>query len=1053
MRKFLKLFNKKSVLIILIVAITFVISGGLNELNYLASTALSYLENTFFSTNEEVKEVEIKSDGYDNGEGGSYVVNKNADWTGTDSVLVEFDVNTIMKANPAPMDVLIVVDNSGSMVGDKLDYAKRDMRELSEYVLKTEGNKVSIITFSSEAEIYTELTDDKEDIITHIDKISPYEGTDYYEALVAMEKTLDDYEFVEGRELIVLFLTDGYPTESTPLQKAQYMLLKEKHPYVRINGIQYEMGVAITPELKEVTDMQYSASLDSLNNTLFEAVYLPEYYESFEVVDYINHEYFYLESINDVYVTIGTVTLTEENGVQKITWSLGENEFRSGKKAIMTIKLKLKQQYVGGEGFYPTNEGEEIYSKLPDEEKEEIIEDDVPVLKAGYTVSYDANLPGDCKIDISMPDEVRYAYQTVALPTNSLSCEGYQFKGWEVATDVVMVNDDYYIMPSRDVVVRAKWTKIDLEKSVNGTIYEKLNLYETIANQAELDNTISSYVLNLKGINFSVQSSDINGKGIYTIASTKNNAYPIHYYRGDIDNNNVIFGNYCWQIIRTTETGGVKLIYNGVPDDNGRCENTGSATSVTNSAYGVSYNVPSYVGYMYNDDSYPYRSKSGIKTSKNIATRSSVSSSANYYYSDTVTYDSATGRYTLDNPTRMVYSSSYTGLNGKYRCSSGGSYSGSGCTNVYYIHKADSSYIYYTLLNGGAEYNAQPMKLGTSVSYDADSKMFKMDDYIEVTINEYLSNYSKYNNYYICNSDTTSDACVDMLKINKANSYYVSATKLIIYGNDVKWENGTYKLVDVAIIDDLNNDFKKLNDYHYTCFNATGECEIVDYIYNFSSYPYYVELKNGKKVNDAIHDMFAADDVNTKDSDLKAAIESWYEANMLSYDSYVEDTIYCNDRAIFSLRGWDPDGGNVESYLFFTSYNNVYREQTPSLICSNELDRFSKTPEVGNGSLKYKVGTLTADEVMYAGGRAGVENKDYYLNTGSVYWTLTPFDYGTNVAQVWTVTRNGSLDWDFVDYNSYGVRPVISLIPGIDYSGGDGSATNPYVIIAEAVES
>ena len=71
MRRFLNLFNKKAVLIIFIVAITFVASGGLNKLNYLASTALSYLENTFFSTNEEVKEVEIKSDGYDNGEDGS----------------------------------------------------------------------------------------------------------------------------------------------------------------------------------------------------------------------------------------------------------------------------------------------------------------------------------------------------------------------------------------------------------------------------------------------------------------------------------------------------------------------------------------------------------------------------------------------------------------------------------------------------------------------------------------------------------------------------------------------------------------------------------------------------------------------------------------------------------------------------------------------------------------------------------------------------------------------------------------------------------------------
>ena len=34
--------------------------------------------------------------------------------------------------------------------------------------------------------------------------------------------------------------------------------------------------------------------------------------------------------------------------------------------------------------------------------------------------------------------------------------------------------------------------------------------------------------------------------------------------------NNVIFANFCWQIIRTTDTGGVKLIYNGTPS-NGKC--------------------------------------------------------------------------------------------------------------------------------------------------------------------------------------------------------------------------------------------------------------------------------------------------------------------------------------------------------------------------------------------------------------------------------------------------------------------------------------------------
>ena len=30
-----------------------------------------------------------------------------------------------------------------------------------------------------------------------------------------------------------------------------------------------------------------------------------------------------------------------------------------------------------------------------------------------------------------------------------------------------------------------------------------------------------------------------------------------------LDKNNVIFAKHCWQMIRTTDTGGVKMIYNG----------------------------------------------------------------------------------------------------------------------------------------------------------------------------------------------------------------------------------------------------------------------------------------------------------------------------------------------------------------------------------------------------------------------------------------------------------------------------------------------------------
>ena len=68
---------------------------------------------------------------------------------------------------------------------------------------------------------------------------------------------------------------------------------------------------------------------------------------------------------------------------------------------------------------------------------------------------------------------------------------------------------------------------------------------------------------------------DINYGGTYLHQPTKDDKYPVYYYRGKVDNNNVKFAGFCWKIVRTTETGGLKLLYNGLADDNGGCNNTG----------------------------------------------------------------------------------------------------------------------------------------------------------------------------------------------------------------------------------------------------------------------------------------------------------------------------------------------------------------------------------------------------------------------------------------------------------------------------------------------
>ena len=53
--------------------------------------------------------------------------------------------------------------------------------------------------------------------------------------------------------------------------------------------------------------------------------------------------------------------------------------------------------------------------------------------------------------------------------------------------------------------------------------------------------------------------------GVNTYAPTKDDNYPVYYYRSSVWNNTVLFAGKCWQAVRTTSTGGVKLTYNGNP--------------------------------------------------------------------------------------------------------------------------------------------------------------------------------------------------------------------------------------------------------------------------------------------------------------------------------------------------------------------------------------------------------------------------------------------------------------------------------------------------------
>ena len=101
-------------------------------------------------------------------------------------------------------------------------------------------------------------------------------------------------------------------------------------------------------------------------------------------------------------------------------------------------------------------------------------------------------------------------------------------------------------------------------------------------------------------IDFGVAPTEATS-GVYKMNSTNSANYPVYYYRGIVNNNNIKFAGFCWKMVRTTETGGVKIIYNGVPGSDGSCNNTGSSSYIAESNYNNKMDSEDVLSYMFDD--------------------------------------------------------------------------------------------------------------------------------------------------------------------------------------------------------------------------------------------------------------------------------------------------------------------------------------------------------------------------------------------------------------------------------------------------------------------
>ena len=1104
--------------------------------NVLSVSAKKFLSSLGIYT-EEVKKVEIQSDDYDNP--GSWHIDKSAGWTELGKAKIRFDLNTIAKTKEDRYkDIIIVLDISGSMRGEKIDKVKQDCSELIEYILSDPHNSVALITFSSTSEILSDFTTDKTELLNKLDSITVDGYTNYNAPLKNVDEVMKEYVQKNNTDTLTLFITDGVPCVDTPNQITTYEILKEKYPYMEIDGVQYEIGFGVTSELAEISDKQWATTALDFKSILYEIITAPLPYEKFQVIDYINEEQFYVESADDIEVSEGTVSLENENGTQKVVWDLGNNSFISGESPRMFITANIKQQYIDTDGYYPTNKKETIITKLP-EENEKIVESTkTPVLKTKFEVIYDTNTPNGCTL-ASIPKEKYSPYQNVTIKQEELSCKGYTFKGWEIVDEdyekVTKVNDDVFQMPFFDVHIKAVWAKQSIVKSMDGTLQKNGELlYNVLKDEATSGVLAKEYTGNHQ------DSFDGNGtdKIYYFYGSDYRNAVSIQ------DKNNVLFAGSCWKMIRTTDTGGVKLLYNGAAlndkctgtDERGMhavyseliatsvlasynsyygtsytydeatkkfkiagdteraiwssttgedlvgkytCNNTNADASCNTLYYVVSYNSDTkanvmqlsignttslgkmqfnhggsnpkdgigslaYTGYMYNTV-YDNESKQPVPMETLLS--NNLIQSYGQYYSEEIVYDRRSNKYSLVDP-KIRTDIDPSELIGKYMLD----YK----SNAVYIVgiSSNGTTVYYKYLSAGQTLDDVNFSYtyGDSFTNNGDGT-YTINNPTTIKISDWYTKKNDLKNKFVC-SKTDDNTCTDLKYIVLVNDIGFEYTSIYKYGNTFTYDSTTGKYTlsgEIQTLWDYPNYYNRINNTHYTCFNDSGVCDTLYYVYyaytsssSFTSVKmYYTKLTGGKDINSALNEMLRDNNVNKRNSVVKSAVDAWYERYLTEYSDYIEDTVYCNNRNIATSGGFNPNGGSTLQLLTFKEYTT-----NTDLKCSNNLDMFSTKNE--NAKLKYPIGLMTAPEMNLLGN----STMKSFLASSS-YWLLSASKLDGLHSYNSTISSGGglSLAATVADYSNYSptagydnLRPAISLKKGTQYIGGNGSKDNPYLI-------
>lgn len=198
--------------------------------------------------------------------------------------------------------------------------------------------------------------------------------------------------------------------------------------------------------------------------------------------------------------------------------------------------------------------------------------------------------------------------------------------------------------------------------------------------------------------------------------------------------------------------------------------------------------------------------------------------------------------------------------------------------------------------------------------------------------------------------------------------------------------------------------------------NGDGSVKLVLNNYTDITSNYYEE-NSELSIEDKL--IFTKTNINEK-------LTEWYKARLNDYDKYLVSSKFCID---------NREEKNEEGTKYYLAGTRLKNEYTATYNCEAT-------------STNERIGLLSADEVVLAGGSFHSDNTSYYLYTPEkevAFWTLTPNRSDENNVIFFEVGTNGKLEENAVGSYYRGLKPVINLLKKT-YVTGKGTEQDPYVI-------